>query len=62
MAALVRAAAARVGRVSAIGIGSIGAGARRKPSGASPLRSIACHATRHNEGTSLEWSLGLLPS
>ena len=33
MASLVRAAAARVGRVSAIGIGSIGAGARRKPSG-----------------------------
>ena len=46
MAALVRAAAARVGRVIAMGMGSIGAGARRKPAGASPLRSMARHATR----------------
>ena len=38
MAASVRAAAARVGRVIAMGMGSIGAAARRKPAGASPLR------------------------
>ena len=37
MASLVRAAAARVGRVIEMGMGSIGAGARRKPSGASPI-------------------------
>ena len=48
IAALVRVAAARRGRTRKcdIGIGTGGGGACRKPSGASPLRSIVRHAPR----------------
>ena len=48
IAALVRAVAARRGRTRKceIGIGTGGGGACLKPSGASPLRSIARHINR----------------
>ena len=52
IAALVRTAAARRGRTRKceIGIGTGGGGACLKPSGASPLQSIARHAPRSAGG------------